>query len=93
MLYKSVMCPFRIAFLTASVLLTGIGWANASVVIHVDKNHQKMSVEVDGEPRYEFSVSTGRAGYGYGYGYGTGAYPGYQSYPSYSRGWYGSFGY
>ena len=64
MLYKSLMCPFRITFLTASVLLAGMGWANASVVVHVDKNHQRMSVEVDGEPRYEFAVSTGRAGYG-----------------------------
>src|SRR5437588_3228553 len=64
MLYKSLMCPFRITFLTASVLVAGMGWAEAGVVVHVDKNHQKMSVEVDGEPRYEFAVSTGRAGYG-----------------------------
>lgn len=36
----------------------------ASVLISVNKNTQQMSVSVDGVPRYEFAVSTGRAGYG-----------------------------
>jgi lipoprotein-anchoring transpeptidase ErfK/SrfK len=36
----------------------------ANVLISVDKNTQQMSVSVDGSPRYQFTVSTGRAGYG-----------------------------
>jgi lipoprotein-anchoring transpeptidase ErfK/SrfK len=34
------------------------------VVINVEKSTQRMIVRVDGVPRYEFEVSTGRAGYG-----------------------------
>jgi hypothetical protein len=64
MLYKCVMRPFRTAFVIAGALLASIGCASATVVINVDKSSQKMSVEVDGEPRYEWNVSTGRAGYG-----------------------------
>jgi hypothetical protein len=62
--YKSVMRPFRTALVIAGALLASLGCARAAVVIHVDKTSQKMSVEVDGEPRYQFAVSTGRAGYG-----------------------------
>ena len=58
------MCPFRTAFVIAGVLLASICCADATIVIHVDKSSQRMSVEVDGQPRYEFAVSTGRAGYG-----------------------------
>lgn len=36
----------------------------AGVQISVNKNTQQMSVSVDGVPRYQFAVSTGRAGYG-----------------------------
>jgi hypothetical protein len=64
MLYKCVMRPFRPAFVTIGALLASICCANATVVINVDKSSQRMSVEVDGEPRYEFAVSTGRTGYG-----------------------------
>jgi hypothetical protein len=64
MLYKCVMRPFRTALVIAGALLASIGCAGATVVINVDKGSQKMSVEVDGEPRYEWNVSTGRAGYG-----------------------------
>jgi L,D-transpeptidase catalytic domain len=38
--------------------------ACANVLISVDKNTQQMTVSVDGAPRYQFAVSTGRAGYG-----------------------------
>jgi lipoprotein-anchoring transpeptidase ErfK/SrfK len=44
-----------------SLLASG---ARAHVLIHVDKNAQQMTVSVDGAPRYQFAVSTGRAGYG-----------------------------
>jgi hypothetical protein len=58
------MRPYRTIWVIAGALLAGIGGAEASVVINVDKSSQRMSVAVDGEPRYEFAVSTGRAGYG-----------------------------
>jgi lipoprotein-anchoring transpeptidase ErfK/SrfK len=38
--------------------------AGANILIAVDKNAQQMTVTVDGAPRYNFTVSTGRAGYG-----------------------------
>ena len=38
--------------------------ASANVLISINKNSQQMSVSVDGVPRYQFTVSTGRAGYG-----------------------------
>jgi hypothetical protein len=62
-LYSCVMRAFR-SLISFAALLACLAGADAAVVIHVDKSSQKMSVEVDGEPRYEFAVSTGRAGYG-----------------------------
>ena len=50
--------PFVLAFLAGTVP------AAANVVITIDKSTQHMSVSVDGSPRYDFAVSTGRAGYG-----------------------------
>ena len=38
--------------------------AYAAVVVTVDKSTQRMSVAVDGTPRYNWAVSTGRSGYG-----------------------------
>jgi lipoprotein-anchoring transpeptidase ErfK/SrfK len=38
--------------------------AQASVIVHIDKSSQRMSVSVDGSPRYTWPVSTGRRGYG-----------------------------
>lgn len=55
-----------VGLLAASVLGTlifGGGWAKADVLIAVDKTTQRMSVSVDGQPRYAWSVSTGKAGY------------------------------
>jgi hypothetical protein len=46
------------------VLAIGAPPVFASVLISVDKNTQRMSVSVDGAPRYDFVVSTGRPGYG-----------------------------
>ena len=46
------------------VLLIGTMPAAAKVVVTIDKSTQHMSVSVDGTPRYNFVVSTGRAGYG-----------------------------
>jgi len=52
------------AFVIAGTLVVNIDCADAGVFINVDKTQQKMRIEVDGQPRYEFTVSTGRAGYG-----------------------------
>jgi lipoprotein-anchoring transpeptidase ErfK/SrfK len=41
-------------------------WAPAwaDVVVQIDKSSQRMSVSVDGSPRYNWPVSTGGGGYG-----------------------------
>jgi hypothetical protein len=64
MLYKFAMNPLHATFAVAGALLAGICCADATVAINVDKSRQRMTVEVDGVPRYEWAVSTGRAGYG-----------------------------
>ena len=38
--------------------------ANANVLLSVDKSTQQLNVSVDGAPRFQFTVSTGRPGYG-----------------------------
>jgi len=48
---------------TLIFLLAAVGGAQASVVITVDKTDQRLSVSVDGMPRYEWPVSTARMGY------------------------------
>ena len=54
------MKRFLIAAATLLVSLTG---AQASIVITVDKTAQRLSVAVDGAPRYQWPVSTARWGY------------------------------
>src|SRR5260370_16016107 len=39
------------------------GSARADVIITIDKSHQRMSVSIDFEDRYNWPVSTARAGY------------------------------
>lgn len=46
-------------FLTATLFA---GAAQAEIVVRVDKSAQRMSVSVDGVPKYSFAVSTGTAG-------------------------------
>jgi L,D-transpeptidase catalytic domain len=58
------MKPFRGVCAIAFALVASAACANANLVINVDKSTQRMTVMVDGVPRYEFAVSTGRAGYG-----------------------------
>jgi len=50
---------------TALVTLTvvAISPANADILITVNKTVQRMTVTVDGEPRWNWPVSSGRAGY------------------------------
>ena len=38
--------------------------ARADLRVNIDKSSQRMSVRVDGAPRYNWPVSTGRRGYG-----------------------------
>ena len=37
--------------------------APANVVVHIERSSQRMAVVVDGEPRYNWRVSTARRGY------------------------------
>jgi hypothetical protein len=52
-----------LALATAAALLGGIVSAQAGVIIVVNKSTQRLSVSVDGMPRYEWPVSTARMGY------------------------------
>jgi lipoprotein-anchoring transpeptidase ErfK/SrfK len=45
------------------VMLATSGPAAASIVVHVDRASERMEVIVDGEPRYNWRVSTARRGY------------------------------
>jgi hypothetical protein len=57
------MSRYIIAIATAAALLGGLSRADAGIVITVDKSAQRLSVAVDGFPRYEWPVSTARIGY------------------------------
>jgi lipoprotein-anchoring transpeptidase ErfK/SrfK len=56
----------RLAALVFAAVISGMTQtaARADVVVHIDKSSQHMSVSVDGAPRYNWPVSTGREGYG-----------------------------
>ncbi len=54
---------WRTAFLSIVALAIGVVSASANVTITVDKSRQRLSVAVDGVPRYEWPVSTARWGY------------------------------
>lgn len=56
---------YRLATAAAafSMLVAGAVGAQASVLITVNKTTQRLSVSVNGEPRYVFPVSTARWGY------------------------------
>jgi len=45
------------------IILAAGAPAQANVVVHIDRSNQRMSVIVDGAPRYNWRVSTARAGY------------------------------
>jgi lipoprotein-anchoring transpeptidase ErfK/SrfK len=53
-------------FIGAAIVVVwflGMTRAEAAIVVTVDKSKQRLSVEVDGETRYTWPVSTARAGY------------------------------
>ena len=47
----------------AVIVLAVCGPAAANVIVHIDRSSQRMSVVVDGVPRYNWRISTARAGY------------------------------
>jgi lipoprotein-anchoring transpeptidase ErfK/SrfK len=53
----------KVASCALTLMLAASGAADAKVVISIDKDAQRMSVLVDGVPRYNWAVSTGRPGY------------------------------
>jgi hypothetical protein len=59
-LHKTI---FRAALLAAGLALPLAAPAFANVVITIDQGSQRMLVTVDGATRYDWAVSTGRAGY------------------------------
>ena len=57
------MRAFRYVPALLAGLLLWTAEAAASIVVRIDKSTQTMRVVVDGEQRYTWAVSTGRAGY------------------------------
>jgi hypothetical protein len=55
---------FRASLAAAALASLLASTADANVLIAVDKSTQQMNVSVDGAPRFQFTVSTGRPGYG-----------------------------
>jgi len=55
---------FGFGFIALSAAILAAGPARAEVVIQVNKATQRMTVVRDGQPIYQWAVSTGRAGYG-----------------------------
>ncbi len=51
------------SLLAAALTIAAAASAHAAIVVNIDKNAQRMTVAVDGETRYVWPVSTGRAGY------------------------------
>ncbi len=52
-----------IAIATVAALLGGLTRAQAGIVVTVDKSAQRLTVAIDGAPRYDWPVSTARWGY------------------------------
>ncbi len=57
------MCRLSGWLAALAALAALIAPARANILITIDKSAQQMTVTVDGEPRYIWPVSTGRAGY------------------------------
>ncbi len=60
------MLRYGFACVVAAVMvaLAAVGRADAGVLVQISKASQSMLVSVDGVPRYEWPVSTGRRGFG-----------------------------
>jgi lipoprotein-anchoring transpeptidase ErfK/SrfK len=64
-IFMKLLSGGRLA-IAAALVMTGLTLtpARADVVVHIDKSSQRMSVSVNGAPRFTWPVSTGRSGYG-----------------------------
>lgn len=60
---RRLFCVSAVAALAFAVLSFS-DRARADVVVRIDRYDQTMTVVVDGAPRYQWRVSTGRPGYG-----------------------------
>src|SRR5688500_17849470 len=58
------MRSVRLASLLLAALAAAVLPAEGAILISIDKSAQRMTVEVDGAPRWTWPVSTGRRGYG-----------------------------
>jgi lipoprotein-anchoring transpeptidase ErfK/SrfK len=59
---KGLITAAAIVVLSWAPALWAPAWAD--VVVQIDKSSQRMTVSVDGVPRYNWPVSTGGGGYG-----------------------------
>ncbi len=59
---RRLLCACVLAALSL-IFLPSCDRAEASVVVHIDRSDQTMTVIVDGAPRYHWRVSTARPGY------------------------------
>ena len=59
---RRFLCASVVAAL-CFILFPAFDRADASVVVRIDRSSQRMSVIVNGEPRYNWRVSTARRGY------------------------------
>jgi hypothetical protein len=57
------MPRFAVVLAAVAALVGGLAPAQADIVVTVDKSAQRLSVTVDGAPRYQWPVSTARMGY------------------------------
>lgn len=57
------MPRLAVVLAAVAVLAGGLAPARAGIVVIVDKSAQRLSVTVDGAPRYQWPVSTARIGY------------------------------
>jgi len=57
------MARLSFAFALAAMIAVATEAADAKILITIDKSAQQMTVEVDGRPRWQWPVSTGRRGY------------------------------
>jgi lipoprotein-anchoring transpeptidase ErfK/SrfK len=61
---KRLSCGRLVGLALACVVIMATAPARASVTVHIDRYSQRMAVVIDGYPRYNWPVSTGRSGYG-----------------------------
>jgi lipoprotein-anchoring transpeptidase ErfK/SrfK len=61
---KRLSCGRLVGLALAAAAIMATAPARAGVTVHIDRYSQRMAVLIDGYPRYNWPVSTGRSGYG-----------------------------